>query len=215
MLCRRKVKGARRRLRRYICIILIAAILFTVYFEVAVRVQLSEVIRTRMRTVAQTAVNTAVGDFLSENADIGEKLTELCFSDSGAVTAIRTDPSYINYVKQDIARRSQELIDTMSRVDGITVPLGSFSGLVMLSDSGPDITLTVASRQTVSCSFESTFESAGINQTMHHIRLIVDVEAVVYEPFRIYDGIVISSDYEIAQTVLAGSVPTYGGVISY
>ena len=215
MLCRRKVKGARRRIRRYICVILVAAVLFTVYFEVAVRVQLTEVIRTRMRTVAQTAVNSAVGDFLSENADIGERLTELCLTDGGAVAAIRTDPSYINYVKQDISLRSQEYIDRISRGEGIKVPLGSFSGLMFLNSVGPEVSMTIESSQTVSCTFVSTFDSAGINQSLHHIRLIVHTDIAVYSPFRIYDTISVTSDYEIAQTVVVGSVPTYGGVVTY
>ena len=215
MLCRSKPSGARRRVRRYICLFLIVTILFIVYFEVAVRVQLCEVIRTQMRTVAETAVNRAVSDFLSENADAGERLTELCFSDGGAVTAIRTDPAYINYVKASVCERSQAYIDAIAREEGIDVPLGSFSGLILLNHLGPEITLHIDSRQTVSCTFQSSFESAGINQTVHHIALIVDVDVAVYDPFRIFSGIDITSDYEIAQTVIVGSVPSYSGVVTY
>ena len=215
VLCRKKPSARRRRVRRCICIGLCVVILFTVYFEVAVRVQLTEVICTGMRTIAQRAVNEAVEDFLSENADVGEMLCELCFSDSGAVSAIRTDPAYINYVKADISERSQERIDQLAADEGIGVPLGSFSGLVFLSSVGPGVRMAVESTQTVSCTLASSFESAGINQTVHHIVLTAEVEIAVYSPYRIRKAITVSSDYEIAQTVIVGSVPSYSGVVTY
>lgn len=215
MLCRSKPSKTRRRVRRYICILLIIVTLCVTYFEVAVRVQLTQIIRIRMRTAAQEAVIAAVSDFLSENGDAGERLVRIQQNDGGTVAAISTDSAYINYVKTQISHRSQEYIDARSRDEGIAVPLGSFSGLVFLSDLGPDIPLTVGSSSTVVCTFKSTFESAGINQTVHHITLIVDVEVAVYNPFRIYNSITISSDFEIAQTVIVGTVPTYGGVLTY
>ena len=215
MLCRRKPSGVRRRLRRYICFLLITAILFTVYFEVAVRVQLCEVIRTQMRAVAEQAVCEAVSAFLQDNADAGDRLSQLQLTDGGTVAAVATDSSYINYVKTEISRRSQEQIDLLSHSGSVAAPLGSFTGLILLNNIGPEIPLRIDSRQSVMCTFRSTFESAGINQTVHHIALIVDVEIAVYNPFRIYSGISVSSDFEIAQTVIVGSVPSYGGVVTY
>ena len=215
MLCRRKRSGFRRRVRKVLCMILAAVILVTVYFEVAVRVQLTEVICAQMRTAVQQAVSEAVSDFLFENPDAGERLAHLQFTDGGTVSALTTDSAYINYVKTQIIRRAQHYIDERTHIEGVSVPLGSFSGLVFLNNLGPSVALSVDSRQTVSCTFCSTFESAGINQTLHHIALMVDVDVAVYHPFRIYDGIAVSSDYEIAQTVIVGSVPTYGGVVTY
>ena len=215
MLCRAKPGKVRRRLRRYLFIVLAAVIMVVTYFEVAVRVLLTEVIRAEMRTAAEEAVNEAVNDFLTEYPDIGEKLVGLHFTDGGGVTALTSDAALINRAKAEISRRSQENLDSAADKEGLSVPLGSFTGVVFLSEIGPDIPLCVNSRSTVACSFESSFESAGINQTVHHIRLIVDVDVIVYDPFRIYKGIHISSDYEIAQTVIVGSVPTYGGVVTY
>lgn len=192
-----------------------AVILLTVYFEVAVRVQLTEVIRTRMRTVAHTAVAEAVSDFLIEHPDAGDRLAQLQFSDSGTVAALTTDAAYIDCVKTEINRRAQEYIDTAARVEGIDIPMGSFTGLMLLGDFGPDIRLSVGSESTVSCTFQSSFESAGVNQAVHHIALIVRVDIAVYHPFRIRKTFGITSDFEIAQTVIVGAVPTYGGIVTY
>ena len=215
MLCRKKPSARQRRFRRYIRRIAVLALILLIYFEIAVRVQLGEVICTELRTLAEKAVNAAVSDFLAGNSDIGERLTALHLSDSGSVSAVTTDPAYINYVKATICERAQENIDALARERGIEVPLGSFSGVTLFEHLGPAIRLGIDSRQTVSCTFKSAFESAGVNQTLHHITMHVDVAIAVYNPFRIRRGVQISSDFEIAQTVIVGSVPTYGGVVTY
>ena len=215
MLCRPKRSGARRRLRRVLCVILAFAVLSVTYFEIAVRVMLTGVIRAQMRAAAEAAVNGAVSDFLSGEPDAGARLASLQFTEGGTAAAITTDSAYINRVKTEVSRRAQENIDRSSEEEGVSVPLGSFTGLAFLSELGPRISLRVKSRSAVCCSFNSTFESAGINQTLHHITLNVKTDVAVYDPFRIYEGISISSDFEIAQTVIVGSVPTYGGVVTY
>ena len=215
MLCKRKPSSVRRRVRKYICIILAVIIILTSYFELAVRVELGAVIRAQMKIAAQTAINSAVSDFLAENPDAGKRLSALDHTDSGTVSSITTDPSYINYMKSDISLRTQRYIDSLSREKGLSIPVGSFTGLVIFSNLGPEVSLPVDSRTVVTCKLESTFDSAGINQTVHHISLKVNADIAVYNPFRIYNSIKTSSDFEISQTVISGAVPNYGGIVTY
>lgn len=215
MLCRTKPSPIRRRVRRWSMRIVAVILLSVLYFEVAVRVQLSEVIRAGVRALALSCVNTAVSDFLAENPEAGERLTKMIIGENGTVSALTTDSAYINYVKTRIAARAQEEIDACAGSRGVSAPLGSFTGLMFLSDLGPEVTLTVGSRSSVWCTFTSAFESAGINQTLHHISLSVQVDTAVNHPFRIRKGVTVTSDYEIAQTVIVGTVPSYGGVVTY
>ena len=215
MLSKRRPSALRRRVRRYICIVLAAAVALTAYFEVAVRAQLGQAVTTGVRQVAENAINEAVSGFLIENADAGDRLSAISYSGSGEVTAVTTDPAYINFVKSDIAERAAGEIDKLSEKQGIRVPLGSFSGLAVLNELGPDIRLGIDTGTCVDCRLESSFESAGINQTVHHISLIVSAEVAVYSPFRLRETVKVSSDFEIAQTVIIGSVPSYGGVVTY
>lgn len=214
MRCRPKLSPARRRLRKYAAIILAGVILSVTYFELAVKAQLGDVIIREMKTVSVQAVNDAVDKFLSENFDIGEKLVTLN-RDGGSVSAVTTNPSYINYVKTSITKTAQSNIEEMSRGSGVGAHLGSFTGLIILTNVGPVIYFDVESSQTITCEFESTFEGAGLNQTIHHITMTVTVELVIYNPFRIRDTVEVTSTYEIAQTVIVGSVPSYSGVVSY
>ena len=215
MLCRKKLSPVRRRIRRVCCVMLAVVILSLAYFEWAVRAQLGDVIAEELMSVTESAVDTAVADYISGHTEIGEKLTDVRVADSGAVTAVTTDPAYINLVKAEIGEAARRQIDADTRAEGLRVPAGSFTGLVFLSTVGPSVSLSVDSKQTVACHFTSEFTSAGMNQTLHHITLTVEVKMVVYNPFRIYREIGVTSDYEIAQTVIVGDVPTYGGVVTY
>lgn len=214
MLCRKKLSPLRRRIRRYLVLLLAVFIAAVCYAEIAVKAQLRDVIIRDMRTVSVQAVNTAVDEFLSENFDIGEKLTDISY-DGGRVSAIAVNPSYVNYIKTRVTSRAQEQIDYLSHHNGVSEHLGSFTGLIFLSGAGPVIGFNVDSAQTVSCEFESSFESAGLNQTLHHIIMTVTVELTVYNPFRIRQAVTTTTSYEIAQTVIVGAVPSYGGVLSY
>ena len=213
MVCRKKLSPVRRKIRRTIAVVLAVLILLTVYFEIAVKEQLSDIIVRDMQTLSETAVTLAVDDLLREQGE-NVKTCDIAY-DNGSVAAITTDSAYINSVKTYITQRAQERIDELSRSQGIAVRLGNFSGLVFLSNFGPDIPFSVESSQTVSCEFQSSFESAGINQTVHHITITVTVELLIYSPFRIDETVTSQSSFEIAQTVIVGTVPSYSGVVCY
>lgn len=214
MLCRRKRTPLQRKLRRICAVILVAAILLLIYFEVAVKAQLSDIIVRDMQTVAEEAVTEAVDEYLSQHFEIGEKLCDIAY-DSGRVAAVTLNPSYVNTVKTAVTASAQERIDALSREQGASVRLGSFTGLVMLMNVGPEVRFPVDSTRTVSCEFESAFESGGVNQTVHHVTMTVYVDLFIYSPFRVADTVSTSSTFEIAQTVIVGAVPSYSGVVTY
>ena len=214
MLCKPKRSAFRRRVRRIICLIIAIVILLSAYIEFVVKLQLTDTVSAEMKTLAQKAVNSAVIDYLADHPDIGERLTIINKNDSGALNSLTADPAAVNTLKASVSNLSQEYIEELSRGEGISVPLGSFSGLVFLNNLGPEVQMEINCRSTVVCSLKSSFESGGVNQTLHHIVLTADVDIVVYNPFRISRAIHTCADFEIAQTVIVGAVPsyTYGGV---
>lgn len=213
-MCRKKCSPVRRRIRKYTAVFLSVFIVLTIYFELAVKAQLRDVIIRDMQTLSEQAVTAAVEDYLTENADAGEKMCDVVY-DGGSVAAIATDTACVNSAKTFITARAQEHIDELSRTQGVSACLGNFTGLVFLSSFGPEITFPVDSARTVSCEFASRFEGAGVNQTVHHITITVYVDLLIYSPFRIGETVSTESTFEIAQTVIVGSVPSYSGFVSY
>lgn len=213
-MCRKKRSPFRRKLRKYAIILLSLLILLTVYFEIAVKTQLRDIIIRDMRTLSERAVTMAVDDYLAENSENNRKTCDITY-DNGSVAAVTTDSAYINAAKTAVTERAQSYIDELSRTQGISVRLGNFTGLVFLSNFGPDITFAVDSSSTVSCEFRSSFESGGVNQTVHHITITVYVDLLIYSPFRVDETVSTESTFEIAQTVIVGAVPSYSGLVSY
>ena len=209
MLCRKKRSPAAKRFRKRLAVILAVIVLLVWYFEYAVREQLEDVIIRDMYTLTQRCVSRAVDDLMAEDPDIGSRLTVLRDNGSGGVSAITTDPAYINAVKTFVTERAQQYIDEEARGGGVSANLGNFTGLVFLTDAGPEIAFHVESAQTVSCEFNSTFEGAGLNQTVHHSSMTVYADVLVYNPFRIRKTVSTESTFEIAQTVIVGDVPSY------
>lgn len=214
MRSRRRRTRAQRRARRYIGIAVLMILLFLIFFETAVKTQLTSMLLEELETVVETSVIDAVDAYLTLYPESCDELVEVHYTD-GTVGAITTNAAAINRVKTAVSSLSQQMIADRCRDNGVTIPLGGLTGLVFLADIGPRIRLNVESKQTVRCSFESTFTSAGVNQTLHHIILTVDTELTVYSPYRIHDKLICSSSFEIAQTVIVGEVPSYSGVITY
>lgn len=214
MRCRRKISKTRRKIRKYILIFISLCLIALFLFEFSVRKQMTAVIAEEMKKVIETSVTQAAEDFFSENSGLTDDLAKLHMSSSG-VQAISTDSEKINKIKTGVSRLSQEYIDQSAYEDGVDIPMGELTGLVLFCEVGPVIHLSVSSKQVVKCELQSTFESAGINQTIHHITLNVETEVTVYNPYRIREPIENTTSYEVAQTVIVGSVPSYSGVVTY
>ena len=145
MLCRKKPSPVRRKFRKYLAVFLAILILLTVYAELAVKHQLRDVIIRDMQTLSEQAVTMAVDDFLEEHADTGNRMCDIIYN-NGSVAAISINAAFVNAAKTYITEHAQDCIDRLSRTQGISVRLGNFTGLVFLSNFGPEIPLTSVPR---------------------------------------------------------------------
>ena len=100
-----------------------------------------------------------------------------------------------------------------------TAIVGTISGIPLFSEMGPEITITVTPIGAVNCTFTSTFESVGINQTLHRMFIQVEckmdliipqmhhtMECVV--PILVSESIIIG---KVPQTYLNGGLVVGGG----
>ncbi len=126
------------------------------------------------------------------------------------VSSIETNAATINSFKTKIVAEAENEIEKI-RNSVMHIPLGAFTGLSLIANHGPKIPLSYCLTGSFSAELVSSFESAGINQTIHHIRLVVTSE-IVTASVDYDDTLTFSSDYEIAQSVIVGEIPTtYGG----
>jgi len=95
----------------------------------------------------------------------------------------------------------------------VSIPIGNATGINFLSGKGPKIPLEIIPVGSVSASCGSEFTSAGINQTRHRLTMIVTASVTILLP---RDSVtsVVTTEVNIAETVLVGSVPdTYTNIV--
>lgn len=210
MLYRKRYK--RRYFKKRYFLILVAVVLTVTLihgFEAKISVFSKSYIPSFARRSATEAINDAVMQKLAELQLDYSDLASLKYGSDGEVKAIETNACSINLLKSSVTRAAQDELSKIKH-SAVKIPLGAFTGLTLIANDGPEIKLTYCMTGSFNARLESTFESAGINNTIHHIRLVVSAEIVTasvdYEDTMNFD-----TDFEIAQTVFTGDVPTIYG----
>lgn len=199
--------------RNTICVLLSFVLITTVFFELTVKDRIYHVIIAEVKKVSHQAISEAVSNYLSENEYLCDNLVKITYDENTFVRSISENTYYVNQFKTEISKSSQIYIENIMISDGINVKLGNFTGLVSLSDVGPYIHFDIEASPTISCEIISSFKSVGMNQSLHHIELEMVVDIYVGNPLRI-ESIKFKSNFEIAQTVIIGNIPSTYGLIS-
>lgn len=208
----RRKKRRFYRLRR----ILFAFILMILFILIICEHQLDDMrpvyIRKQAEILSMNTVCDAVEGAIDELNYSYDDLAVIQYSNSGDVKAIETDTVKINQIKTKISKQVQEEIEII-RDNEIKIPLGAFTYITVLSNYGPEITMNFSIIGSFNCEIISTFENSGINQSIHHIKLLV-TSKIMTTSLDYSGDIVFTTDFELAQTIIVGTVPNYYGKLS-
>ena len=206
----RKKLFLRRHKRLCLLLICLSVTIFAVKgFESKISVFSNSYLPAFARQSASNAVCKAVEQVLSEG-DFGyEHFAKVEYA-NGRPSSVSTDAAAINSFKSRVVAEAEKECEKIHN-STMYIPLGAFTGLSLISNKGPKIPLSYCLTGSFSAELESSFESAGLNQTIHHIRLLVTCE-IVTASVDYKDTMTFITDFEIAQSVLVGDIPTtYGG----
>ena len=123
----------------------------------------------------------------------------------GNITMIRADTVKQNYLASQVVLKCDEKLSEMGDL-GVKVPLGYLTNNVMFYNMGPKITVKMQQIGNITTSYESAFESAGINQTRHKIYLNLTATMRVIVPFNSKD-VEVSCQIPVSDTVIVGKIP--------
>ena len=200
-----------RKLKKWLLIVVVMLISVTVFCECHLSDFRPEYIRIQAEILSVNSVCDAVNRTLDKINFSYDDLATLVCADNGMVQAIKTDSLKINKIKADVTLAVQEEIAKVYDNE-IDIPLGSFTNVTVLSNVGPNIKMTFNLTGSFSSEIISTFEQAGINQTIHHIRLIL-TSKIMTTSLDYTGNITFATDFEIAQTVIVGNIPSsYGNL---
>ena len=143
--------------------------------------------------------------YLKEKGDLGELIHISC-DDEDNITSITTDSARVNAINSELGTRLSCAVNKLTERKA-SFPVGTLSGLDCLSGKGFDIDVSYHSISNVSTQIVSEFESCGINQTKHSLKLLISVKINAVMPAK---DVNISTEQEflIAETVIVGRIPS-------
>ena len=189
-------------IKTIVTIIIIAALLFG-FIEWRVSPVVRSVAAVQGKSYAISAINRAAQEVLEENRS-GELETSSS-SEDGRLCSIITNTAAANMLKNKITLKAQESISDL-RHQQMNIPIGMIFGGELIGPSGPDIPVFITLSGTTDSDFEESFESAGINQTVHKLSLRINADIRILTP----SGTItekITTSVLIGETVIVGNVP--------
>lgn len=203
---------SRRRHRRFhfrirwklliICLVLITAIVW--WYCGRVRPILINTAEANIDSATTMSINTAVLEVVSANTSYSQ-LIQIEKNDNNDIVLVSANTAYINALALETATTVQTELSNLIGV-GVNIPIGTLSGIPFLTGMGSEVGISVTPISAVTCSFVSSFTSAGINQTMHQIYLQVycDIDIVIPTLTR---TITSTTDVLVCETIIVGSIP--------
>lgn len=127
------------------------------------------------------------------------------YDSDGEVVFVQINSVNVNLFARRVTSLIRGEMETFEQA-GIDIPIGTATGIPLLSDLGPAITLNVLNLGVVDAEFHSEFTSAGINQTLHrlYMKVVVNMKIVLPGYSLAFDN---SSWVIICENILSGDVP--------
>ncbi len=207
MLSRRKLTKRKKQLIRFICVLIVFAIGIFCLFEFKARDLVHNLVDNELEIHAMNSIDKAVLEVLESTPVDYNSIIIKNTGENGVVNSLQTNTLEVNKLK---SRLSMEITENIRKEQKtrVGIPAGAFTGLVLLSNIGPDIYVNLSLGGSVTTTIKSEFTSAGINQTIHRVYLEVDADVSLTCPIIFYETQFVTV-YELCHTVIVGSTPQF------
>ena len=198
--CERKKSG---RLRWLILVVLLLAAA-VIAMEQNLSQTMLDMAFARAYSMAVETINRAVKQAMAQGVTY-EELIDAQMDAQGRVSMLRANTMRMNELASQTALLAErELGSAENQV--VEIPLGAALGVSFLSGFGPRLEVQILPVGAVHTSFDTEFETAGINQTRHKIflNLRATVSLIVPTGSQLVE---VTSTVPIAESIIVGEVP--------
>ena len=115
-------------------LLIIGIILYLNYVVNPIILQTSE---AQIRSLATKAVGSAIYEIVNQN-DIYDNLVKITYDNEGKIRLIQANSIAINFLNRSLTKLAQKNLEQIG-VQGIDIPIGSFSGLPIFVGRGPTL----------------------------------------------------------------------------
>lgn len=155
-------------------------------------------------SMAVETLNRAV-KLVTENEVEYAELVDAQTDAQGRVTMLRADTMRMNELAAKTALMAEDELNSVEN-QVVRIPLGAALGIKSLSGFGPKMSMQILPVGAVHVSFDTEFESAGINQTRHRIFLTLRATVSLIIPTG-SQLVEVQSTMPIAESIIVGHVP--------
>ena len=175
----------------------------------------AEVLHSYAETNMFEILNSTIAEVVEKHSlDYGD-LVELSYASDGEISALSVNHNMVNSIKSEIAMQVSHKLNLQDEYP-VHVPIGAFMNNIYLMGKGPRIKFILVQRGCVQVDFEHEFQTAGVNQVLHTLKINLDVDVALMLPF--YDThTYMKTSAILAQTLINGNIPEYisGGINRY
>ena len=203
-----------KRKKRKSLLIFLLFIIFIAILSGVFLLKLNETMLPQALAIAdmqmKSTVNEAILNAVQETIDAME-LTTVSFykksvDENGKLNSISVDTLVVNQFCNKIVVQISKEIGEMNK-QTIKVPLGVSLGIELLANSGPEYSMTIRPLGNAVVNYESSFESAGINQIHFQLWLNVESTIQVINPLQ-QNQITVSRKIPLVSTIITGDIPS-------
>ena len=156
------------------------------------------------RDMVTLRVGETVGRILSRGDYGYDWFVSLEKDGDGAITAVTTNTARVNLLASELV--STLALEAENGHFDLHIPLGDLLGAGPLQGLGPEIPLRIGMMSSSLVRMESGLSSTGINQTLHSLTLVAEVDIDLLVPWGEVRETV-TTRVPVAETVIVGRVP--------
>lgn len=204
----RAKKCKRKAFRKRLILILIGIVLISYaviyYFSRVVDPVILSYGEQNVSRIVSLSCNDAISQASSQISY--DDLITISYNTDGSISYIKADAENINKISNMLAHLTQNCLDNYSKF-GYQIPLGTLSGIGILSGKGSLINFSINPIGSVICKFNTSFSQAGINQTLHKICVCIESDISLILPFQT-KVIKKSAEFLLSECVIVGKIPS-------
>ena len=197
--------STKNRRKALFAIILTVSVLFALFLHL--RSNVKPIVYTYcdalITSLGEECINASAADVvkLYEYADF----VTISKGEDGKIDLLETNAAVANAFARALALRCENALNALG-VQEASIPIGAFTGAVLLSDKGPTVDLDVTFFSSVKCDFVSRFENVGVNQTRHSLFAKLDVSLNTILPVSEH-FLYLTNNILVAENVIVGEIP--------
>ena len=188
-------------------IISLAFSLLMMYIERVVLPRGAEILHSYAETNMFEILNSTIDEVTQKYSVNYESLVDIKYTDEGDISTMSVNYIAVNKIKSEIAMGVSKKLSQQDEIP-VYVPLGAFMNNIYFMGKGTRIKFILVQRGCVQVDFDHSFESAGVNQVMHTLKITLDADVALMLPF--YDThTYMKTSAVLAQVVINGDIPDY------